>query len=333
VDAPVVAVHNPVSGLGATRDRLDGLRRICDDLELTLEVIATQGPGDGRRAAAEAAARRPRAIALVGGDGSLGELASAYADLAPAGRPPLLLVPAGRGNSFYKAVLADAPWEGCVRAALERIAAPGTSSPDASSPDASSPKRPAPRLVDAALVAETGQAFTLGFSLGYLRDCLDATRFFPALRGRALYAAAGTYAATKPRAFRVEVSVDGKPVYAGRSVMTAVGGGPYRGGRLHLFPAADLGDGLLDVVIVEAMGVRRFADVLRAAGSGAHVDLPEVHAFQGAEIAMVAPEPRAELDGTPWMPPGDTVTLRCLPGLLPLAAPASAPAPSRTSAP
>lgn len=297
----IVAVVNPASGLGHTSDRITVVEESCTAIGRDLEIIRTAGPRDVVRAVTEAVARAPDAIALVGGDGSVGELCRAYRDVPPERRPPVVIVPAGRGNSFYKAVLSDAPWADYVRRAVDRTYV---------------------RCMDIAEVAETHEVWALGFSAGYLHDAVASTRFFPGLRGRTLYAAAGAYAAARLKPFRVEVSADGRPLYVGRSVLVALGGGPFRGGRLHLFPTSDLTDGLLDVCVVEAVGARRFADVLRAAGAGAHVEMPEVHCFQGAEITLSSPdELRCEMDGTIYEPPGGSITLRCLPAFLPVAFP------------
>lgn len=296
----LVALANPASGHGLGRDRLARLRAICAEAGRTLEVVETRGPGDVVRAARDAVARRPEALVLLGGDGSVGELARAYADLAPDRRVPVVLVPAGRGNSVYKALLSGAPWEDYVRHALAR---------------------PYVRPAEAARIEETGDVWVLGFSLGYLHDAVAASRHLKGIRGRTLYAAGGAVAFARRRPFACQVEVDGTAVYAGGSLLVAVGGGPFRR-RLQLFPLADLYDGRLDVVIVEAVSARRFADVLLAAGSGRHIELPDVHHFQGAEVRLWTSRPaRAELDGTLFHAQAQTLTMRCLPGLLPVVYP------------
>lgn len=297
----IVALANPVSGQGRGRDRLRFVEQACTELGRDLKVIETSGPRDVVRGATEAAAERPEAVVLVGGDGSVGELARAYHDLAPDDRPPLILVPAGRGNSFYKAILSDAPWRDYVRRVLDSAYV---------------------RPIDGAQLVETGDVWMLGFSLGYFHDTVDAVRYFRGLRGRNLYTAAGAYAAARVRPFGVEVTVDGRAVYAGRSVLTAVGGGPFRGGRLLLFPTTDMSDGLLDLIVVEDVKAKRFAQILRQGTGGRHVEMDEVHAFRGAEVRIVSTdEIRAEMDGTLFPYEDDTLTLRSLPGLLPVAFP------------
>jgi diacylglycerol kinase (ATP) len=296
----LVALANPASGHGLGRDRLAGLRAICAGAGRRLEVVETRGPGDVVRAARDACAARPDALVLVGGDGSVGELARAYADLEPGERAPVILVPAGRGNSVYKALLSGAPWEDYVRRALAR---------------------PYVRPADGARIEETGDVWVLGFSLGYLHDAVAASAHLRGLRGRTLYAAGGAVAYARRRSFACQVEVDGRVIYEGGTLLVSVGGGPFRR-RLQLHPLADLYDGLLDVIIVEAVGARRFADVLRAAGSGRHVELPEVHAAQGREIRLWTSRPaRAELDGTLYPAPGQALTMRCVPGLVPVVYP------------
>lgn len=294
-----VAVVNPVSGSGAAPDRLRAIREVCARGGIDLDVLETAGPGDVVRRGREAIERRPDVIVLIGGDGSIGELARAFSETGADG-PPVVLCPAGRGNSLYKALLSDAPWREYVRRALDQ---------------------PVVQRVDAVRVEETGDVWTLGFSLGYFHDTVDATRYFRGLRGRTLYAAAGVFSALRLRPFTCEVHVDGRGVFSGSSVLVGTAGGPFRGGRLLLYPTSDLADGLIDVVIVEEVGSKRFGEILREARSGAHLEAEEVHAFQGAEVRIVADDMRCELDGTIYPYPAEEVTLRCLPGALPVAVP------------
>lgn len=296
----IIAVVNPVSGGGAAPDRLRFVREACGDRGRELKVLETQGPKDVLRLGREVIEEGPELVVLIGGDGSVGELARAYAEIPDARRPPVVLCPAGRGNSLYKALLSDAPWREYVRRAL----------------DASDV-----RSVDAVRVEETGDVWTLGFSLGYFHDTVEATRYFRGLRGRTLYAASGVFAALRLRPFGCEVRVDGRGVFSGRSVLVGMAGGPFRGGRLLLYPTSDLEDGLVDLVIVEDVTSKRFGEIMRMASSGEHVECEEVHVFQGEEVRIASDEMRCELDGTIYPYAGEAVTLRCLPGVLPVAFP------------
>lgn len=297
----IAAVVNPVSGGGAASGRRRVLEDVCATVGCTLEVFETASPSGVAAAAGEAIRRGPDVLVLVGGDGSVGELCRAYDDLPQEARPPVVLLPAGRGNSLYKALFADAPWEEYLRRAVRS----GTV-----------------RGIDAARIEETQDVWVLGFSCGYFHDTVAATRYFRGLRGRALYAAAGIFATTRLRPFDVEVAVDGRAVYAGPTVLVGCAGGPFRGGRLHFYPTSDLTDGVTDVVIVEDMPSRRFTEVLRAAGNGEHLDRPDVHAFQGGELRISSSETwRCELDGTLYPYEGSTLTIRCLPALLPVVVP------------
>ncbi len=297
---PAVAVVNPVSGGGAASERLRFVQEACAERGRTLEVLETRGPKDVVRLGREAIEREPDLVFLIGGDGSIGELARAYAESSDARRPPVVLCPAGRGNSLYKALLSDAPWREYVRRVLAGAEV---------------------RAVDAVRVEETGDVWTLGFSLGYFHDTVEATRYFRGLRGRTLYAASGVFAALRLRPFPCEVQVDGRGVFAGGSVLVGAAGGPFRGGRLLLYPTSDLEDGLIDMVIVEDVTSKRFGEILRMASSGAHLECEEVHAFQGEEIRIASDEMRCELDGTIYPYGEGAITLRCLQGVLPVAFP------------
>lgn len=296
----LVGVLNPVSGRGTAAKRLPGVREIATRLGRILDIVESRGPGGVVDAVRSAVGRHPDAVVLIGGDGSVGEACRAYSELEPTQRPPVVLVPGGRGNSFYKAALSDAPWPDYVERAL---------------------RAPDVRAIDAARVSETGDVWALGCSLSFFHDSVRAASTLKGFRGRALYAAAGAYAAARLKSFRIEVDVDGRAAYVGSSVLTALAGGPFRGGRLLLHPKADLSDGLLDVVVVEDTGTRRFAEFLGAAQDGGHVGLDGVHVFQGKRIELRSPDPmRCELDGT-ICPVEGALTCEVLPGVLPLAYP------------
>lgn len=250
----------------------------------------------------DAVALGPQAVVLVGGDGSVGEACGAYASLDPRARPPVVLVPGGRGNSFYRAALSDAPWPDYVERALND---------------------PSVRNLDAGRIIETRRVWALGCSLGFFCDSVAAASTMKGLSGRALYAAAGAHAATHLVPFAVEVWVDAARVFEGSSVLVAVAGGPFRGGRLLLFPEADLSDGLLDAVVIEDVGTHRFAEILGAAADGSHAAMAGVHVVQGARIELRSPDPmRLEVDGTVVGAEGSVVSCEALPGVLPLVSPA-----------
>ena len=118
----VSVVVNPRSGAGRTRRTLAELERGLRRVGITHELLETRHPGHASQLAREACAKGCDVLAVVGGDGTLNEVAQAYvnADGAPLSGPPLALIPSGTGGDFARCCrFAD----GHLEAALERLRA------------------------------------------------------------------------------------------------------------------------------------------------------------------------------------------------------------------
>lgn len=97
----------------------------------------------------------------------------------------------------------------------------------------------------------------------------------------------------------VEVTVDGDRVASAgaMALMVGIGNGATIGGGTPLCPAADLSDGLLDVVVVGASGPvdrLRFGLALRR---GRHLERDDVHRVRGREVSVTGDAVRHNVDG------------------------------------
>ena len=268
---------------------------------LAVEVQPTQHRGDGVRLARDAVGSAVSVVISVGGDGTAREVAEGLATSPDA--PPLLILPAGTGNSMHKALWSDLTWEATLDAALSGAAVT--------------------RRLDLIRIVPDGPAVLLGASAGFLRWAVEATSRFPDLTGRDLYASAGLAAAQELKPFTGRVSVDGRLLAEGPIALAAVGGAQRRGGSLLLFPRSRLDDGLLDVCVLTATGPDDAIPLLLAATEGAHLGMPGVLYTEGREVSIEslddAPLP-FEHDGDLW--PGDDRSLRL--AIVPAAVPALA---------
>jgi diacylglycerol kinase family enzyme len=57
---------------------------------------------------------------------------------------------------------------------------------------------------------------------------------------------------------------------------------------MHIAPAADVRDGLLDLVVIDAANRRRLVTALPKVYDGSHVDLDGVHVLRGRAVSLRA---------------------------------------------
>ena len=296
----VGCVVNPASGEGRGRALLGDLRGLFPDSDLAATVT--------ERAAAVPEAARAHAdagvdlLVVVGGDGTVGEVAGA---LAGEDAPPLFVVPAGRGNSVYRHCYGDAAWRDVARDLTRGI--------DAQPLDLGEIRADPP--VDR-------RAFVLGFTAGLFRSALDAADAMRFLPGPLAYLLGTARAAVSDPPLEVTVTVDDTERFDGSARLVAVGGGRYRGNAFELLPDSRPGDGRLHALVVESTSAREWIRLARLARDGDHVAHPAVHYWQGETVGLRAADPLpVEADGTVLTPVRDA-QLRVRPGAVRLAVPA-----------
>jgi len=211
------------------------------------DVEETTAPGEATRLARQARSDGVDVIAVVGGDGTLNEVAQAYLDDrgGPLAGPSIAVVPAGTGGDFSRLFqLARDP----DRAA--RRIANGT-----------------PRPLDLGVldvVTERGEPTRKAFlnigSFG-ISGRIDriVNRGPKWIGGRIAFAVGTVRAMSAYKNAPVSIKVDGRDWYEGRIVVVAIANGRYFGGGMKVAPNAEASDGLFDVV---AVGDLSFAESL-----------------------------------------------------------------------
>ncbi|MGX1547422.1 diacylglycerol/lipid kinase family protein [Streptomyces adustus] len=274
-----------------------------------LRVVHTAHRGHAEQLAAATAGTGTEVLIAVGGDGTTREAASglAAAHRRRPGSPgaALVNVPAGTGNSFYREIWSDRPWQEALDAAL--------------SADNSRVRR-----VDLLQVRETGAPVVLGAGSGLVAEVTHAAARHADVTGRERYRRTLDEALRRARPYRGRVRVDGTLLYEGDIQLTNIGGGRYRAGHYQLLPRSVPDDGLLDICVMTDGS--HLAELLELSRNAAHLDRPGVIYAQGREIVLerVDGEPLVlEYDGEP-----DTGTrTRCTIGISAGALPVLAPAP------
>jgi diacylglycerol kinase (ATP) len=298
-------VANPASGSHSPA-LLAQVRDLCAACLERTEVHRTTAPGDATAAVQRALAGpgAPDLVVAIGGDGTVREVVEA---LATASTPAALaVVPGGTGNSGYKMLWGERPWTESLKAVLTDHGPGGTAHL---------------RRLDLAHLAETGRLVYLGACSGVIADALITAEGLP-LTGRERYARAFADTAAAYRPYPGRVTVDGRVVHEGPTVLANVGGGRYRGGRYLVLPDSQLDDGLLDVCVIGGAVAAR--DVPGLTLTAAHLDHPATVYARGRSIRVERTDGRRlplEHDGEYQHGIGATATFAVQPGALAVWAP------------
>ena len=216
-----------------------------------------------------------RYLVAVGGDGTVNEVANGILHSTNASTTSLGIVSTGTGSDFIRSVGISRDYA----TACSALTGSRRLSIDVGVVEYQSKGQTLERFFintagvgfDAAVVKETERlpkyfGGTIPYVAGVLRTLL-------------------TYK-NKPVVIRV-----GDEVESYRVLDVAVANGGYLGGGMHIAPEADLGDGLLDVVIVGDMGKLEFLKEFPTVYKGTHINHPKVTMKKGTDITIESPEP------------------------------------------
>jgi len=241
-------------------------------------VYPAAEPGDAETLAAELAPEVD-VLLVFGGDGTVHEVANGL-PLGDDG-PLVALLPAGTGNDLARAIgMPPDP----VAAATELEGA-------------------RPRALD--LLDCGPRRAANGINAGFAAAATDVlSRRVKKALGPAAYVAGGIRSGINPPTWPARVEVDGR-VVEGEALAVVVGNGGSFGGGRWLLPDADVGDGLLDVLVVPASASKARLARHLAMDNRLPGDLPRLRG-PGATVVTDMP---CRLDGEPAPTPGSVTVL------------------------
>jgi YegS/Rv2252/BmrU family lipid kinase len=254
---------NPTAGGGRSRRLLPRVTRALDADSIAHRLVLTESIEHGVEAA-RAAAGDGEAVAVMSGDGLIGQVGGALAGTGAT----MGVIPGGRGNDLARVL--GIPLE--VEAAVDLLASGE------------------PREID---VAEAnGRRFLSIASCGFDSEANRLANEAPLVPGRLVYVYAALRALAAWRPANFDLVLDGAPRRVSGYTVAVANGGAYGGGML-LAPGAELDDGLLDVVTVADVGKLRFLANLPKVFKGRHTDNDEVEVHRAAEVTVEADRPFA----------------------------------------
>ncbi|MEV6152033.1 YegS/Rv2252/BmrU family lipid kinase [Nonomuraea sp. NPDC052129] len=287
----LVLLVNPAARGGRTVRLLGPVARRLRAGGAEVSVIVGDSAADALERACAAVAERPDALVAFGGDGLVHLAVQAVAGTDV----PLGIIPAGTGNDIANAL--GVPRKDPIAAA--RTVLRGRS-----------------RLVDAARV-RTGRAEELfagvvccGFDSRVNERANGLT--WPPGMARYLLATVQELRRFRPIAFRVTFD-DGEPIER-EAMLVAVGNTSSYGAGMRVCPDARPDDGLLDVMILEAVSTAEFVRVFPSVYRGSHVSHQAVSVRRVRSVRLEAPDVVAYADGERIGP--SPITCEIQPGAL-----------------
>ena len=303
---PVRVIINPAASGGRGRRAALELLKELDARSLPCEARYTEGPGHAAGLAAEAREAGVRGVVVVGGDGTVHEVAGGLLAAGPGRLPPVCVFPAGTGNDFFRMVGAERS-----AAAVARVLEQG-----------------AVKHFDVGRVRWDGgeRVFVNVFGVGVDVDVLRCRARFARLTGLAQYLAALLYALAtfRPPEVRIDVGGGGRTVL-GRTTLSVITVGPSMGGGFMVNPEARASDGRLDLFHVPALGLFRILALVPKVIRGTHAGIEPLTMcrIEEARLGRTDGEPVwFETDGELSPEPARELRIRVLPRALPVMVPA-----------
>jgi len=295
---PVAVIVNPIAGAhgrpDAGRARAALAERVVAAEGHAGSVTVTAGPGHAAALARAAAAAGAGLVVAWGGDGTVNEVASALA-FGPAA---LGIVPAGSGNGLARNLRIPRDPAAALRAALR-----GTE-----------------RRIDVGELG--GRLFVTTAGVGF--DAEVARRFnarTEGRRGRLRYFALALRAVWRYESRTYTLEVDGERLET-RALVIVCGNARQYGSGATIAPMAQIDDGLLDLVIVEARSPWAIGWQMPRLFTGALTPAPGIQMRRYRELVVRASTPLAfHVDGDP-VAGGIELASRVHPGALRIRVPA-----------
>lgn len=266
----IAVIANPAAG--QDQPVLGILNRAFHLAGVDWEIFVTKKAGDARRYTKRAVAEEFDAVAVYGGDGTVGEVASGLVG----SKVPLAILPGGTANvmSMELGIPTDLA-QACA------LACSGSAEL---------------RSIDVGMAGDT--VFMLRIGIGLEASMVDgADREFKDRLGTLAYALSALQALREPAVSRYTLTLDGRPFESeGISCIVANSGNIGRPGY-SLAPNIDVDDGLLDVLIIRSADIPSLIALAASVISGREQDAPLQH-WQAHEVTVETTPPQTvTIDG------------------------------------
>lgn len=270
----IALLVNPRSGRHRAAVTAVRLKDALREAGAHVHVYGGDSASDSRRLARLAAADRPDALVVVGGDGLVHQALQGVVGTGV----PLAVVPTGTGNDVARAFGLPCGSARDVAAAILRGRTRGADT------------------VRLSLADGTRRHYLSVLACGFDARVNERVNSFRFGIGRAGYVLGLLAELRSLRPLDYEIDVDGH-VISEPGMLVAVGNTSSYGGGMRVCAGARPDDGLLDVVFVRECSRNRFLRLFPRVFDGSHVDLDEVVVARGRSVTVRADAGAAYADG------------------------------------
>ena len=276
-----VFLVNPASANGSTGRRWPELARRAAAAGLEGATLFSERQGHLAELAREAALDGAELLVVVGGDGSVNEVANGLAGLGR--QPEVAIVPRGTGWDFSRTFGIPRKVDDAVHVALEG---------DVRTIDVG---RASYRAWDGSdATTSFANVASAGMSGAIAKRANETSK---ALGGKASYLWATFAVFSGWEATEIEVVVDGER-RTGRMFDVVVANGRFFGGGLQICPEAEPDDGLFDVLTIGDVTKRDLVLTMPKMYRGTHLPHPKAELLRGPSVTVTSETPLPiELDG------------------------------------
>jgi YegS/Rv2252/BmrU family lipid kinase len=289
----ILVIYNPTAGRGRVQEHWPQVEHALRRAGINFEAVTTRAPLDAL-ALAERAAGSYTAVVGVGGDGTLHEIANGLLRASGEGETIAVgMVPLGNGDDFAKVIPPETPVGGKPfdwRLAVDKIAGGRTQLFDVG------------RITGDQTVSERGNgpqyfinSMDVGFGALASNNYRSASLLF---KGFSAYLAAVLKTLVDYPTLRLRIQLDDQPPFEQPSTMMAVMNGRCFGSGFWVCPDARADDGLLDVLVAQAVSRLTILRLIPKIMRGTHTHEPVLRMFQARGVLIESSQPLVvEADG------------------------------------
>nr|WP_255589911.1 diacylglycerol kinase family protein [Marinicella sp. NBU2979] len=292
-------IFNPQAGSGRAQQFLPLIESHLAAHGVAVKIIHTDHAGHAQELVTQADLTPFSGIIAAGGDGTLFEVVNGMMAHPGHERPPLGVIPVGTGNAFSRELgLQPTDWQ----PGIDLIRQQRTQAID----------------VGHAHMADQQYHFLNIIGMGFVVDAGRNTLKIKKL-GQSAYTLATLWETAKLKKHRVKLTLldahNQTLELDDDVVFVEVANSRYTGTSFLIAPAAQIDDGLLDVIILKKISRFKILRLFPTIYSGKHVNYREVETHQVKRITIHTEQPM------PLMPDGEfightPVSIDCLPGAL-----------------